>query len=1032
MSTKPMPTLSFVVAPRPAPRAPDLSPDAGRSAYNFTLFDSSFILHPSSFTPVLRFIASILLILIPALARAADPTGLDLMDTLNQPAAAPAPLPISGVFVDSGGGRHPWSISPAHALIWEDAPWIPAGMVYTPASLSGLTDKTNGDHLKTASDTVGENAAGQNSAQLDSLSAAGVTDVLLEAPQETPPAPKDSAAAPPLSGAGGQDAPPLSGAGGQDAPPLSGAGGLDAPALSGAGGPTPAGSRGFADIPAPAAQAVLDTLDTHHFHYGIDLHAVIRTPLDGYSLGEKYTIGKSLTPGSFTAPAPPGVTAALYVIRDSANAVISMGRAALVDGVLSADVPDGAGSCVFINERKWGESNGVANLWDGFAECRDRVLFALRSLKFGPGLRFFLDPLAGSLEPGGRAAYFYPASAHFQIDFESYLRRRYPDIATLTDHWGAAPGSITSFEMAARLAPDASLSPDAAWDPQTGALVELNPGASALWIDFVAFRSEETRHEMDLLASSIQHNIADVPVVYSWERFSPLYVGAGSDATLDGLAIHPVDSGDASVTRAAYTCAQVADAPRNLWFLMYGGGDQWNLGRLAKLLNLGVKGFFLTPANDRIEPGILNPEVNVAKSLSDSIRSVRLAPAAGEDPNRRQKPGLESIATIEKEVIQKPKRTLAPNGAFGSKPSPAAAPQPAGYADYWPHILWFPWDMQVASVRRLDDGSWWMPSFRGATEVPCGPDLEAYYMADANGGSVVIWSPTGGKTIHIHMTKDARIVWPEGARPGKTSHGLTEISLGDSPVALQGVQLLDLFPSEALEKTMQQADELRTSPLLSSSDKQQLDLLEANAKHMEKAGLRYDAYLRLTASLDTLRRLVLPYVWVEGEKPVSSSFDGAARSSQCSGGAYLWLNNPDDAPDGKPYQASWKFDVKAPGDYELWLGGTPPGEDWSSPVAWSLDGTPLMTEGHGAAGPIYRPQFHWSLLGTLKLSAGSHTISATVTGRRIEPDNSYFLGVDALVFVPTPDVTREILKGQSMPGEVAAINQAIAKEPMGR
>jgi len=214
MSTKPMPTLSFVVAPRPAPRAPDLSPDAGRSAYNFTLFDSSFILHPSSFTPVLRFIASILLILIPALARAADPTGLDLMDTLNQPAAAPAPLPISGVFVDSGGGRHPWSISPAHALIWEDAPWIPAGMVYTPASLSGLTDKTNGDHLKTASDTVGENAAGQNSAQLDSLSAAGVTDVLLEAPQETPPAPKDSAAAPPLSGAGGQDAPPLSGAGG--------------------------------------------------------------------------------------------------------------------------------------------------------------------------------------------------------------------------------------------------------------------------------------------------------------------------------------------------------------------------------------------------------------------------------------------------------------------------------------------------------------------------------------------------------------------------------------------------------------------------------------------------------------------------------------------------------------------------------------------------------------------------------------------------------------------------------------------------
>jgi hypothetical protein len=43
-------------------------------------------------------------------------------------AATPAAPPLSnGVFTDKDGARHPWSITPAHTLFWDDRPFVPVG-----------------------------------------------------------------------------------------------------------------------------------------------------------------------------------------------------------------------------------------------------------------------------------------------------------------------------------------------------------------------------------------------------------------------------------------------------------------------------------------------------------------------------------------------------------------------------------------------------------------------------------------------------------------------------------------------------------------------------------------------------------------------------------------------------------------------------------------------------------------------------------------------------------------------------------------
>src|SRR5689334_18278187 len=50
---------------------------------------------------------------------------------------SPLPPKISntGVFKDGAGVSHSWQITPAHTLVWDNAPYLPVGGAFTPHSL---------------------------------------------------------------------------------------------------------------------------------------------------------------------------------------------------------------------------------------------------------------------------------------------------------------------------------------------------------------------------------------------------------------------------------------------------------------------------------------------------------------------------------------------------------------------------------------------------------------------------------------------------------------------------------------------------------------------------------------------------------------------------------------------------------------------------------------------------------------------------------------------------------------------------------
>ncbi len=75
----------------------------------------------------------------------------------------PAPrIASGGVYKDSAGVVHPWQITPAHALVWDNSAYIPVGATFVPRSLDSEVDSFRDDV-----------------AALDSLKSAGVRDILI-------------------------------------------------------------------------------------------------------------------------------------------------------------------------------------------------------------------------------------------------------------------------------------------------------------------------------------------------------------------------------------------------------------------------------------------------------------------------------------------------------------------------------------------------------------------------------------------------------------------------------------------------------------------------------------------------------------------------------------------------------------------------------------------------------------------------------------------------------------------------------------
>ncbi len=151
------------------------------------------------------------------------------------------------------------------------------------------------------------------------------------------------------------------------------------------------------------------------------------------------------------------------------------------------------------------------------------------------------------------------------------------------------------------------------------------------------------------------------------------------------------------------------------------------------------------------------------------------------------------------------------------------------------------------------------------------------------------------------------------------------------------------------------------------------------------------------------------YVWIEGEKPASANFE-----YEVWGGEYAqilsgeqWLNKVvgkkqvADELKGEGLRLDYEFQVREPGDYQIWLRI---GYEWSrAPVEWRIDETGWATlPPDQFTTNLVRLSGNWCKIGWARvgkrhLEAGAHTIQLRV--REPGKDGRVMLGLDCIGLV---------------------------------
>ncbi len=163
-------------------------------------------------------------------------------------------------------------------------------------------------------------------------------------------------------------------------------------------------------------------------------------------------------------------------------------------------------------------------------------------------------------------------------------------------------------------------------------------------------------------------------------------------------------------------------------------------------------------------------------------------------------------------------------------------------------------------------------------------------------------------------------------------------------------------------------------------------------------------------------------IFVEGEDAVSTNFNREPiLNYSCSGFRTLQLNETIDAPEGSSYFAEFVFYAEKDGTYELWYGGTPPGNkdellpSYASPFTMTLDeiNTYQIYREDMHVVENYAPAYYWNYVKDVTLSAGEHRLNIEIPLRR-GYDNKYFFYLDNF-FLIRKENGKRILKGPLPP-----------------
>ena len=515
-------------------------------------------------------------------------------------------------------------------------------------------------------------------------------------------------------------------------------------------------TKAISSIPPESFQKIIDLLEANDLRYGIELYDPEYSPLPGYSIDPTANRSAGVQTSGQMSYKFPGAKSVIYAICDAKTGEVrGAGQEAVTDGQVTINVtlqsPGEHVVLLYPQKSISPADGGLFDVWTDFDNNRDRLVWYLSQIKFGKGLRFLIDPFTEDLGIRGEAESLVPISQAFRFEYAAWLSRKYGAIGDLTTAWGILQHDVASFDEAPRLIP--------LWRKGRGAPLVHDDGSSrkypvdatksAIWSDLEEFRATSLRSYMDSLADAVKRTVADVPMVFTATGLQACFQTSGSIG-FDGLA----SPGDKSETSAGQAFSLADQSSRRMWLIarLKPVGDAFaKREELFSAINvprdLGAKGFI---AND--EKGI-----NGANLIA----------------------WLAEYSSLAKDD--------------------------AHYASYRPQAIYYPQGASNARIRRLSNGSWWLPSLARGSDLYIGADFAGYVVEGPGSKSdIYIWSLKGSQVIHLVSQLPIAVINISGARTDiKPKKGRVEINVGEEPLIVQGITPDEFLPVEVVAKAVQ-------------------------------------------------------------------------------------------------------------------------------------------------------------------------------------------------------------------------------------
>jgi hypothetical protein len=756
-------------------------------------------------------------------------------------------------------------------------------------------------------------------------------------------------------------------------------------------------SRGWMGVGADRDQALVDALEARGFRYGIALDARPERPLAGFQVAPT----RIEVPAEWRRPGRPlrwnvelpGARSALYVLVDvEGDSVLAAGRVPVAEGQARIEVPLRPGRRLFSpgparllvvpeRELEGDPEERPTDFWNAWQDTQQALVRRLAAVKWGPGLRFFARPAASNFGLRGEAEELVPSSGSFRLQFESWLERRY-SVGDLNSQWALNDRQVTSLAGAARLVPFWSHEEGgdtSGWllDPVTNEWYRADLRRCGFWRDFAQFRADSIRRANSRTATLLKKAAADVPVVWEWTEYHPIFTNLEEAGGLDGLGFVALGRGrEAAVRSAAYAYAQADESARPTWFLQLGQravgeGEPASAEELRLdwnwLREIGCKGFF-----------------------ADAVSAASGSEAGGGSAGAAAAPDL-AAAPERLDWIREYGEKLAAGDAV---------------AAYRPSILPFPSGaLGMSLTDRLENGVWWLPSLAAGQWLSLGEGIRGYWIerlpslspSGGRGGAVVLWSPAGRTKATFVLPTDLPVsVYDTMGRTLKQTsrRGQLQVALGPMPTLIAGLPLQSVFPVETAAQALQEFEALVKRAEAEKMEVAAFRLALNQAKTVFTPAAAATAYQLIRTPLGVLRAALTPYVWLEGEAAVAHNWSGVQADPRASSGSFLHLDRSR-LPAGGVYQARYAFTLEREAKYDLWLAGSLPGSKESCPFTWRLDDrTPALATADDAA-RRYAPGLGWTRLGQAQLAPGRHVLTIATT--ESAPSGGYHMAIDALV-----------------------------------